>query len=641
LKHQIIRSLATDVREKLEDLELPFAIAIECGSPTIAAGHVLIALLADAEGITARTICEPPGEGTRFEPKTVADFLRRNVKGDGSKNPTDIGPDSIEPQLWQGLVALASRQEGEQVNERALLKLMLKVLDPKLVKKLSDFDLDVVEILDRMPPDDGSREPQEVFDPDGKVIIEHFSKAARNALSVAASEARGMGVERVGRELLMLGLLREDGLLTRAILTQAIKPRSVHENFMINARIHKRKKKVEVTLDRDHLHPNVAAILEDASCKAAEEGIDQIGESQLIRAALDGGRGLPLQIFQDLKVDTERVAKFVIDASRSEDEDNQEEEAAARSIEFIGEELRRTVIGQGSVVDRILPLIARQRFGYRRQGKPAGVFMFMGKSGTGKTMLAKTIARSVYGSEENLIMLEMGQFKTEESITMLIGASPGYKGYGEGKLTNGLKEKPECVVLFDEVEKAQGRVYDVLLRFLDEGMIDDPAGPVRDGSRCIIILTTNIGADSLDDLAQRQRETQDPEEIRNDLRNKALEFFERPELLNRIDDLILFNPLGYEEFEAILERQMQTDLSWFREEKGIRVEIDPEIKQRLVDLAFARAEEGARVVDRILTMQIVNPLIDFVISQGISGAASLRLEAKPGGGALISSTGTA
>src|SRR5207248_9239326 len=120
-----------------------------------------------------------------------------------------------------------------------------------------------------------------------------------------------------------------------------------------------------------------------------------------------------------------------------------------------------------------------------------------------KTELAKTLAHAVYGSPENLIFLEMGQFNAPESMNIFVGAPPAYVGYGEGKLTNGLRDKPRAVVLFDEVEKAHARVLDALLRFLDEGRIDDPAGPVRDGSQCLVILTSNVGAQQLSELGKQ------------------------------------------------------------------------------------------------------------------------------------------
>lgn len=120
-------------------------------------------------------------------------------------------------------------------------------------------------------------------------------------------------------------------------------------------------------------------------------------------------------------------------------------------------------------------------------------FSLLGPTGTGKTQLGKELARYVYGSEDEMLFFEMGTFNTKESMNNFIGSPPGYVGYGEGKLTNGLRDHPECVVLFDEIEKADISVFDALLRFADEGKISDPAGPVRDGRRCIIVLTSNAG----------------------------------------------------------------------------------------------------------------------------------------------------
>ena len=189
----------------------------------------------------------------------------------------------------------------------------------------------------------------------------------------------------------------------------------------------------------------------------------------------------------------------------SADPDEEEETLITRhSIQQIETRIKSQICGQELAIQRIVPWIKRLRFGFpgtvgRRQ------FSVSRANGCGKTQLAKELARYFFGDEEKLIFLEMGQFKTKESMNVFIGSPPGYIGYGEGKLTNGLRDKPESVVLFDEIEKADTQVFDTLLRFADEGVISDPAGPVRDGRKCIIVMTTNAGKTGCASTAERIR----------------------------------------------------------------------------------------------------------------------------------------
>jgi ATP-dependent Clp protease ATP-binding subunit ClpA len=211
-----------------------------------------------------------------------------------------------------------------------------------------------------------------------------------------------------------------------------------------------------------------------------------------------------------------------------------------------------------------------------------------------------------------MIFLEMGQFKTKESMSGFIGAPPGYVGYGEGKLTNGLREKPECVVLFDEIEKADSQVFDTLLRFADEGMISDPAGPVRDGRKCIIVLTTNAGqawlhgqsqgADSTPLAEQQYLQAAKAELARNNL---------RPEFLGRVDERIVFLPFNEQTCRHIVDGVLERELAKFRDLKGIRLDVPEEVRAFLARQAYERRhEEGARGAPRAVNDHIVTKAID-------------------------------
>ncbi len=280
-------------------------------------------------------------------------------------------------------------------------------------------------------------------------------------------------------------------------------------------------------------------------------------------------------------------------------------------------------------------------FDFRRPGKPAGVFLFCGPSGVGKTEMAKAIARAVFGSEENLIMLEMGQFQTKESMNIFVGAPPGYIGYGEGKLTNGLRDKPRSVVLFDEVEKAHPQVFDALLRFIDEGQIDDPAGPIRDGSACIIIMTSNVQTEGLGQLAETGDYQKNKWAIRHKLREALLNlpaerrgdasegesFRFRPEFLNRIDEIILFRGLTEDDLTEIARRYLLEYQARLQEEKGLHITFSPNLDAdaRLVGQFCATLSEGARATLRVVHTAVLDPVIDFIHSQNCSYPVHLEV----------------
>jgi ATP-dependent Clp protease ATP-binding subunit ClpA len=265
------------------------------------------------------------------------------------------------------------------------------------------------------------------------------------------------------------------------------------------------------------------------------------------------------------------------------------------------------------------------RFGLPRDGRPAAVFLFLGPTGTGKTQLSKELARYVYGNEDMMIFLEMGQFQSKESMNMFIGAPPGYVGYGDGKLTNGLGEKPECVVLFDEIEKAEIQVFDALLRFADEGMISDPAGPIRDGRKCIIVMTTNAGQTWLrGHLQANPNARDDPQGLSEQLFQEAMKEMQakgfRPEFLGRVDERISFLPFTLKVCRQIVDSVLNKEIEKIRKLKGVVIEVTDDARQFMAGKAFERSlDEGARGAPRAVNEFIVTPVIDILAEELADG----------------------
>jgi ATP-dependent Clp protease ATP-binding subunit ClpC len=228
----------------------------------------------------------------------------------------------------------------------------------------------------------------------------------------------------------------------------------------------------------------------------------------------------------------------------------------------LGKNLSGKVIGQEEAVIKISKSIRRNRLGIKDPNKPIGSFIFLGSTGVGKTLLAKQLAKEIFGSEDNLIRVDMSEFQEKHTISRLIGAPPGYVGYDEGgQLTEQVKNKPYSVVLFDEIEKANKDIFSALLQVLDDGHITDGLGRKINFKNCVIIMTSNIGVKMLQDFGtgigfKSATNSYIEEEYKRDMLKKELKKFFAPEFLNRIDEIIVFNNLKKEQIAEIVKIEL-------------------------------------------------------------------------------------
>lgn len=275
--------------------------------------------------------------------------------------------------------------------------------------------------------------------------------------------------------------------------------------------------------------------------------------------------------------------------------------------------IKRQVIGQDEAVDKVAQAILRSRAGVQNPNHPIGSFLFLGPTGVGKTQLAKSLAEVLFGSELEMVRLDMSEFMEKHAVAKLVGSPPGYVGYEEGgQLTEAVRHRLYSVVLLDEIEKAHPDVFNILLQVLDEGRLTDSQGRTIDFKNTILIMTSNIGSlQLLESLAQHQQVT---EQTKQAVHNQLKQHF-RPEFLNRIDNILLFNPLTLDNMYGIVELMIQ-ELADRLARHRIDLIVSDEAKRWLVEQGY-NPTLGARPLQRFITDQLETPLARELIRQDI------------------------
>jgi ATP-dependent Clp protease ATP-binding subunit ClpC len=273
--------------------------------------------------------------------------------------------------------------------------------------------------------------------------------------------------------------------------------------------------------------------------------------------------------------------------------------------------LHQRIIGQDEAILAVSRAVKTARVGLRDPKRPIGSFLFLGPSGVGKTELAKALAEFMFGTEKAMLVLDMSEYQEEASVNRLIGAPPGYIGHDEGgQLTNFVRERPYTVVLFDEVEKAHQRIFDVLLQVMEEGRLTDSQGRLTTFSEAVIIMTSNLGSEHMlvPVIGEVEREL---------VLDEVHSFF-RPEFINRLDEIILFHQLDSAQLAKILELMLKKELR-LAGNQGIELELTQKAKKWLLD-QNDQPEYGARPLRRIIARHLREPLADFLLRKGGSVA---------------------
>ncbi len=289
--------------------------------------------------------------------------------------------------------------------------------------------------------------------------------------------------------------------------------------------------------------------------------------------------------------------------------------------------LRARVIGQDAALERVANAIRRARTGLSDGKHPIGTFIFLGPTGVGKTELARALAEFLFNDERALVRIDMSEYMEKHAVARLIGAPPGYVGYEEGgQLTEAVRRRPYSVVLLDEIEKAHQDVFNILLQVLDDGRLTDGKGRTVDFKNTVLIMTSNIGSGFLQGHALRSAEAF---QAAGNKVMTALQAHFSPEFLNRVEDIVLFNPLGKEQLMAIVELRLK-DLRGLLSDRKISLELTDAAKDFLAAQAF-NLNWGARPLKRAIQRQVQDPLALQLLHAEVLPGDHIVVDADQGG----------
>ncbi len=315
-----------------------------------------------------------------------------------------------------------------------------------------------------------------------------------------------------------------------------------------------------------------------------------------------------------------------------------------RRVNSLDRSLKAQIIGQDEAISSLTRAVKKAAVGLKRPSSPIGTFLLVGRTGTGKTELAKALARNLFDDPNAMIRVDCSEYALPHEYAKLIGAPPGYIGHNEGgMLTEAVKKRPNCVVLFDEVEKAHYKVHNLLLQLLDEGIITDSKGQTVAFHQALILMTSNLGIEKIDSIRTRmgfsaasKRQSLRDVDLRSVTQDALRDFF-RPEFINRIDEIVMFNPLDVKVCERIAGNMLR-EVSDLLKKRGITTTFSPGVRVQLAKLGFSE-EFGARELKRLLKRRIEDPITELILDKDLGAGSTITVRVKNGEFAFSASTG--
>lgn len=288
-------------------------------------------------------------------------------------------------------------------------------------------------------------------------------------------------------------------------------------------------------------------------------------------------------------------------------------ESETKKLSQLEERLHGRVVGQKAAVAAVSDAIRRSRAGIGDQNRPIGSFLFLGPTGVGKTELARSLAEVLFNDEQAMLRIDMSEYMEQHAVSRLIGSPPGYVGYEQGgQLTEAVRRRPYSIVLFDEIEKAHSEVFNVLLQVLDDGRLTDGQGRTVNFKNTIIIMTSNVGSG--------EANLEDNEALHATLRR-----YFRPEFINRIDDIVVFEPITKQAMVQIVETQIKRTATDIQQNKDITLEFSESAKVWLAERGFD-AQYGARPLKRLIQSRVLNPLAKYIIEGSVEEGATVLID---------------
>ncbi len=407
-------------------------------------------------------------------------------------------------------------------------------------------------------------------------------------------------------------IIEKDGALDRRFQKVIVEPTDIRQTIGI-------LEKIKCNYEQYHAVSYTGAALEACARLSdryvtdrclpdkAIDALDEAGSMVRLKCSLAGNR-------RRQPVVTEEDIATVISKASGVPVNKVAESEAARLMKMNGS-LKRVITGQDEAIETVTRAIQRNRAGIKDPARPIGSFLFLGPTGVGKTQLAKSIAEYLFDSEENLIRIDMSEYMEKFTSSRLIGAPPGYVGFEDGgQLSEKVRRKPYCVVLLDEIEKAHPDIFNLLLQILDEGRLTDSNGRTVNFRNTIVIMTSNVGSRELEAYGNGlgfSTSSRKVEENRKGVLQKAVRKAFPPEFINRIDELVFFNPLGKEDMEKIIDIQLK-GLRTRIAETGYRLNVTPAAKKFVAEAGYDR-NFGARPMKRAIQKYIEDPVAEFII----------------------------